>query len=84
MKKIIRWLFLKFCAKSHQYPPGTLIHRRKARILFEIEFNWYDEDMIPVSLVREVHSGKVFSVRDSEMFEFKEYAGTDPHAGDRL
>jgi hypothetical protein len=84
MKKIIRWLFLKFCAKKHQYPPGVLVHRRKATVLFEIEFNWYDEDFLPVSLVREVHSGKVFSIRHYEMFEFKEYAGSDPNAGSRL
>jgi hypothetical protein len=84
MKKLLFRFFVKFFLKKHQYPAGILIHRRKATVLFEIELNWYDEELIPVSLVREVHSGKVFSIRDYEMFEFKEYAGSDPNAGSQL
>jgi hypothetical protein len=84
MKNILYKLFIRFFLKKHQYPPGVLIHRRKAKILFEIEFNWYDEEFQPVSIIREVHSGKVFSVRNYEMYEFKEYAGSDPNAGNHL
>jgi len=61
--------------KKHVYPTSTLIHRKKASIVYEIEMNWYDEELNPVSIVRDVKTGKVFSVRLTEMIEFKEYTG---------
>lgn len=84
MKKRVLRFFKRFFLKKHQYPAGILIHRRKAVVLFEIEFNWYDEDLNPVSVVREVKSNKTYSVRHDEMFEFKEYSGSDPNAGNAL
>jgi light-regulated signal transduction histidine kinase (bacteriophytochrome) len=84
MKKLLGRLYRKFFLKKHQLPVGVLIHRRKNTVIFEIEFNWYDEDFQPVSLIREVKSGKIFSIRHAEMYEFKEYAGSDPNAGSTL
>lgn len=84
MKKLIAKLYRRFFLKKHKYPPSTLIHRKKATIVFEIEFNWYDEDLQAVSLVREVHSGKIYSIRDLEMLEFREFVGSDPNAGTAL
>lgn len=84
MKKLIGKLYRYLFLKKHKYPASTLIHRRKATIVFEIEFNWYDESLQPVSLVREVHSGKIYSIRSDEMMEFREFIGPDPNAGTSL
>lgn len=84
MIKLLVRLFKSYILGKHQLPPGVLIHRRNGTILFEIEFNWYDETLNPVSLVREVHSNKIFSIRDSEMREFKEYSGSNSTAGSTL
>jgi len=81
MKNFLHKLFVRFFLKKHMFPPGVLIHRRKATILFETEFNWYDNDLQPITVVREIKSGKIFSINSYEMYEFKEYAGTDPNAG---
>lgn len=80
---------LKFFVKNkfveqHQYPASTLIHRRKAKIIYEIEFNWYDDTLLPVSLVREIHSGKRFSISYYEMYDFKEFQGRDRSIGDSI
>jgi hypothetical protein len=81
LKSVITKLFKKYVAKTHKYPAGCLIHRRTNSVIFEIEFNWYDEDLEPVSVVREVKSSKIFSVRYLEMLEFVEYSGSDPNPG---
>ena len=49
-----------------------------------IEFNWFDQDLLPISLVREVHSGKKFSVNHYEMYEFKEFQGRDRTVGNSI
>lgn len=81
---IIKFFAKHKLAKAHEYPPTTLIHRRKAKIIYEIEFNWYDNDMLPISIVREVHSGKTFSVSYYEMFDFKEFQGRDRSVGNTI
>lgn len=81
MKNWIYKLFIKYFVKKHKFPPGILIHHNKGKVVFEIEVNWYDETFHPVSVVREVKSGKMASIRYDEMKEFKEYAGSDPNAG---
>ena len=81
LKELIERLFKKTVLKKHQYPAACLIHRRNGSTIFEIEFNWYDEDLNPVSVVREVKSQKIFSVRHLEMFDFKEYSGSNPNPG---
>ena len=78
---LIRFLSKNKLAKKHPFPESTLIHRKQAKVLFEVEFNWYDKEFNPVTVVREVKSGKVFSISEHEMKEFKEYAGTDRNAG---
>lgn len=81
MKKLLSRLYKRFFLRKHKYPPTTYIHRRKAAVVFEIELNWFDEDLNPVSLVREVRSGKNFSIRYSEMLEFVELTGNKPDDG---
>lgn len=83
MKKWLSKLYIRFFLKKHKFPPASLIHR-KNRVLFEIEFNWYDESFQPVSIVREIKSGKIFSIRFDEMLEFREYSGDDPNAGSTI
>lgn len=84
IKLELQRLFKKHVIKTHKYPAGCLIHRRNAGVIFEIEFNWFDEDLEPVSVVREVKSNKIFSVRYLEMMDFVEYSGSDPNPGNAL
>lgn len=81
MKKLISKLYRRFFLKKHKFPPTVYIHHRKGAVVFEVELNWYDEDLQPVSLVREVKSGKSFSIRYSEMLEFVELSGNAPQDG---
>ena len=81
---VIRFLAKYKYVKQHQFPVTTLIHRRKAKIIYEIEFNWYDHDLMPVSLVREVLSGKRYSVSYHELYEFKEFQGKDRSIGSSI
>lgn len=77
-------LIKRFLLKKHQFETATLIHRRIGKVIFEVEFNWYDENLNPVSVIREVHSGKIFSVRGNETIDFQEYSGSDSLAGSTL
>lgn len=81
MKQFFRNILIKFFVNKHKYPPSTLIHRKKNPVIYEIEFNWFDESFSPVSIVREVKSNKIFSVREDEMLEFVEYSGANPNPG---
>jgi hypothetical protein len=81
MKKLIARIYKRFFLKKHLYPPSVYIHRKNSAVVFEIELNWYDEDLEPVSLVREVKSGKSFSIRYHEMLEFRELSGNKPTDG---
>lgn len=83
MIKLILKLLKKFLAK-HKYPKGVLVHRKNGAVVFETEFNWYDESLEPVTVVREVKSGKIFSVNSLEMMDFVEYTGSDPNGGSDL
>jgi hypothetical protein len=80
LNEIVRVRYLE----KHQYPLSTLIHRKKAKVIYEIEFNWFDDNLTPVSLVRETQSGKQFSVSHLDMYEFKEYQGRDVNAGNTI
>lgn len=81
---LIKFLIKNKFIKQHEYPPSTLIHRRKAKVIYEVEFNWYDQDLLPISVVREVHSGKKFSINYYEMYEFKEFQGKDRTVGNTI
>jgi len=81
LSKYIGRLYRRFFLKKHKFPPTTYIHRRKSAVVFEVNLNWFDEDLEPVSLVREVHSGKNFSIRYHEMLEFVELIGNAPNDG---
>jgi hypothetical protein len=84
MIKVILKLLRMLVLEQHQFKPSTLIHRKAARVVYEVEFNWYDENLKPVSVVREVQSGKIFSIRGNEATDFKEFSGTDPLVGSTL
>jgi len=81
---LLRFFLKHKYTKQHHYPTAILVHRRKAKVIYEIEFNWYDNDLLPVSLVREVISGKRFSISYYEMYEFKEFAGSDYTIGNSI
>ena len=84
MKKRLRKLFRRFIAEKHKYPASTLIHRNTGAIVFEIEFNWYDEDFNPVSIVRQLTNQKIYSIRSLEMQDFKEYTGSNFNPGSSI
>jgi len=81
-------LILKFIKrmvlKKHKYPASVLIQKQNSTVIFEVEVNWYDEDLNPVSVVREVQSDKRFSIRYEEMLEFKEFTGRDRSVGNTI
>lgn len=81
MKKLLSKLYKRYFLKKHKFPPTTYIHRRKSGVVFEVDLNWFDEDLEPVSLVREVKSNKNFSIRYYEMLEFVELQGNAPTDG---
>ena len=84
MKKLITRLYKRFFLKKHKFPPTIYIHKKNARVVFEVELNWFDEDLLPVSLLREVKSGKNYSVRYHEMLEFIELRGNKPEDGTEI
>lgn len=81
MTKLLSRLYRKLFLKKHLFPSGSLIHQKKGTIVFEIEFNWYDEDFIPISVVRQVSNNQIASVRYNEMLGFKEYSGNNETLG---
>lgn len=81
MKNLILKLIRKYILKPHKYPTSTLIQRKNGSVVFEVEFNWFDEILEPVSIVRDIKTQKIYSVRSLEMHEFKEYTGSDPNGG---
>ena len=83
MKLLAFFIKNKYVTK-HPFPASTLIHRYEAKVLFEVEFNWYDHELVPVSLVREIHSGKQYSVTYHELLEFREFQGRNRYAGNTI
>lgn len=85
LSAVIRKLFVKILRrkflKVHKFPITTYVHREHSGIVFEIDLNWYDEDLNPVSIVRECKSGKTFSIRDDEMIFYVELRGNAPTDG---
>lgn len=81
MMKLLGRLYRKLFIKTHLFPVGSLVHPKKGTIVFEIEFNWYDEDMQPVSIVRQVSNQQIASIRYAEMQGFKEYSGNNELLG---
>lgn len=78
---LIKFFAKNKLAKKHPFPASSIIHRKRGTVLFEIEFNWYDENFLPISLVRQTITGKKYSISYYELLEFKEYAGVDSQAG---
>lgn len=84
MKKLLGRLYRKLFIKKHIFPVGTLVHPKKGTTVFEIDFNWYDEDMQPVSIVRQVNNNQIASIRYNEMLGFKEYSGNNELLGSNV
>lgn len=80
-KNLLAKLYKRYFLKKHLFVTTTYVHRKHSAVVFEIELNWYDEALDPVSLVREVKSGKSFSIRYDEMREFIELRGNAPTDG---
>jgi len=76
LKKLIKKFIMKYIIGMHKFPTSVIVHRiNNKSSMYEIEFNWYDEDLNPVSIVRDIATQKIFSIRSSEITEFKEYSG---------
>lgn len=75
LQRLIFKLYVTFCRQKHKYPASCLVRRKNGDVVFEIEFNWYDEANEPVSVVRNVTTDKIFSIRHNEMHEFVEHTG---------
>ncbi len=72
IRKLINRLFRNRYLLKHKFVPAIYIHHNKGGVVFETQFNWYDEDLLPVTIVREIKSNKTFSIRHHEMLEFVE------------
>lgn len=84
MFKLLGRLYRKMFIRKHLYPVGCLVHPKKGTTVFEIDFNWYDEDMQPVSIVRQCSDNKIASIRYNEMQGFKEYSGNNESLGSNV
>ena len=68
-------------AGHHPFPPATLIKRKKADIHYEVEFIWYDYNFVPITVVRDVHSRKIYSFTILDFEDFEEVSTKDRSAG---
>jgi len=84
MIKLLGKLYRKLFIRKHIFPVGSLVHPKKGTTVFEIEFNWYDEDTQPVSIVRQVGNNQIASIRYNEMQGFKEYSGNNEMLGSNV
>jgi hypothetical protein len=84
LKSVISKLYRKYFLKTHLFLPGIYIHRKNGAVVFETEFNWFDEELLPITVVREVKSGKIFSIRYDEMTNFIELKGNAPVDGSEI
>lgn len=73
-KRLFTYIFKKFFLESHKFKPSTLILRDGTRTLFEVDTNYYNTDMEPVTIVRAYPLGKqMMGISKHEIMEFKEY-----------
>lgn len=70
----------KYKGSQHKFKPTDLIHRHNT-ILFEVEFNWYNEDLEPITIIRGVKNGKIGTIHRDEWIEWNVYLGKDRNAG---
>lgn len=74
--RLISYLFKKFCLESHKFKPSALIFRSGTRTLFEVDSNYYNKDLEPVTIVRTYPLGKQnMGISKHEIMEFQEYKG---------
>lgn len=73
MKFVIN--FVKKRLKKHKYPEAVLIHKPSQGVVYEIQKNYYDLDLKPVSLVLEYGGTRVLTISEIDMLEYREYTG---------
>lgn len=84
IKRLLGRLYKKIFIPKHLFPAGSLVHPKRGTTVFEIDFNWYDEDMQPVSIVRQISNQQIASIRYDEMLGFKEYSGNNELLGSNV
>ena len=74
IKFFIYKLFIKYFLQKHKFLPSTLIYRDGTRTLFEVDSNYYDIDLNPITIVRAYPIGKqLMGISRHEMLEFREF-----------
>lgn len=67
---------LKNLLKKHKYPVSVLIHKKNSEdIIYEVQKNYYDLDLSPVTLVLEYGGTRVMTIDNIDMLEYQEYTG---------
>lgn len=73
-KLLIFRLFVKYFLPKHKFLPSALIYREGTRTLFEVDSNYYDKDLNPVTIVRAYPLGKqLMGISRHDILEFHEY-----------
>lgn len=66
---------LKRLLKKHKYPVSVLIHKKTSDTVYEVQKNYYDLDLNPVTLVLEYGGSRLLSIDHIDMLEYQEYTG---------
>lgn len=74
MKELIRKLFVKYFLPKHKFGVSALILRDGTRTLFEVDTNYYNTDLNPVTIVRAYPMGaQLLGISHHDILEYKEY-----------
>lgn len=78
MINFIRSFILSFVMKhlleKHKFKASSLIIRDGTRTLFEVDTNYYNKELEPVTIVRAYPSGtQLLGISKHEIIEFREY-----------
>lgn len=73
MKLLIN--LLKRLLKKHKYPVSVLIHKKNNTSVYEVQKNYYDLDLSPVTLVMEYGGSRLLTIDNIDILDYQEYTG---------
>lgn len=65
---------LRFVLRKHRFKPSDLIYKSGTRVIYEVDMNFYDSKLNPVTIVRRF-GGKthLYSIDHHSILEYVEY-----------
>ncbi len=74
IKDFLLEFFKNKLLEKHKFKPSSLILREGTRTLYEVDSNYYNTEMDPVTIVRAYPLGtQLMGISKHEILEFKEY-----------